>query len=322
MQKLTEYSIVGIIVILAIAGLSGATPLVFSQSVSNPCTAQLTYSVTTATYVNQNIGLSVPVTVSCPFNNSLSSSLYAVGSVTDTSTSNSFNLGSVSGVLPYSTTNANYYGRLTFTLPPSVLGHTLQISVYVYGGGLYGPVYTNNGQQYGSQLAVQSETVQINPTNYSSNWSPYYNVPSCYNGVNCYNAYQSPYGCYQNSYCNYMSPYGCYQNSSYCNYANGSNGFPSQCQGSGSSMTTCSGYLYLSQNGCTELVVPMNGPYSQQVYQYYTFTNMPSSSAHTSGAWVTVTGQLSVNESGGQMSQNPNGAACPGNSINVSSMSP
>jgi len=86
-------------------------------------------------------------------------------------------------------------------------------------------------------------------------------------------------------------------------------------------MTTCSGYLYLNQNGCSELVVPINGPYSQQVYQYYTLTNMPSSSAHTSGAWVTVTGQLSLNEGGGA-SQNPNGAACPGNSINVSSMSP
>jgi hypothetical protein len=314
MRKFTEYSIMGIIVILAVAAFSGAAPLVFSQSASTPCTAQLTYSVTTAAYVNQNIGLSVPVTVSCPFNNSLSSSLYAVGYAVDSS-SGSVNLGSVSTVLPYSTTNANYYGRLSFTFPPSVLGHSLQISVTVYGGGQYGPINLN-GQYNGSQMAVQTETVQINPSSYSSNWSPYYYGPSCYNGVNCYNAYQSPYGCYQNSYCNNLSPYGCYQNSSYCNFANGST---AQCQGSSSSTTTCSGYLYLSQNGCSELVVPMNGPYSQQVYQYYTLTNMPSSSAHTSGAWVTVTGQLSVNQSGEMVS---NGASCPGNSINVTSMSP
>jgi hypothetical protein len=304
MQKFTKYSIMGIIVTLVIAMLSGVTPLAFSQSSSMACTAQLTYSITTATYVNRNIGLSVPVTVSCPFNNSLSSSLYAVGSAADTSMSTYPSLGSVSTVLPYSTSNANYYGRLTFTLPPSVLGHTLQISVTVYGGGQYGPINLN-GQYGSSQLAVQSETVQINPSNYSSNWSPYQNVPSCYNGENCYNYNQSPYGCFQNSYCNYAN-----EPVTQCHVTTpGSN-----------NTTTCSGYLYLNQNGCSELVIPINGPYSQQVYQYYTLTNMPSSSAHTSGAWVTVTGQLSVNQSGAQVS--PNGAACPGNSINVSSMSP
>jgi hypothetical protein len=147
--------------------------------------------------------------------------------------------------------------------------------------------------------------VQISPSSYSSNWSPYQNVPSCYNGVNCYNANQSPYGCFQNSYCNYAN-----EPVTQCHVTTpGSN-----------NTTTCSGYLWLNQNGCTELVIPINGPYSQQVYQYYTLTNMPSSSAHTSGAWVTVSGQLSVNQSGAQLS--PNGAACPGNSINVTSMSP
>jgi RecJ-like exonuclease len=39
-----------------------------------------------------------------------------------------------------------------------------------------------------------------------------------------------------------------------------------------------------------------------------------------SGTWVTVTGLLSVNQSGAQVS--PNGASCPGNSISVTSMSP
>ncbi|HYW00397.1 MAG TPA: hypothetical protein VE862_02945 [Candidatus Acidoferrum sp.] len=308
MQKLTEYSIIGIIVILAVAAFSGAAPLVASQSTSTACTAQLTYSFNTALiipgneFVNQNIGLSVPVTVTCPFSNTSSTSLLAVGSAVDSSTS--LNLGSVSAVLPYSTSNTNYYGRLTFSLPPSVLGHALQISVTVYGGGQYGPINLN-GQYNGSQLAVQTETVQVNPSNYSSNWNPYYNVPSCYNGENCYNANQSPYGCFQSTYCNYA------------------NQPVSQCQvtTSGSNnTTTCSGYIYLGHHGCTELVIPINGPYSQQVYQYYTLTNMPSSSAHHSGAWVTVSGQLSVNQSGAQ--GYPNGADCPINSISVSSISP
>ena len=86
------------------------------------------------------------------------------------------------------------------------------------------------------------------------------------------------------------------------------------CQPSGdNNIVQCSGYLYQDVSGCTMLVVTVSSPYGILSNQYYTLHNLPSS--YTIGAWVTVTGQLYQGSN-----YAPNGAACPGNYINVTSM--
>jgi hypothetical protein len=93
------------------------------------------------------------------------------------------------------------------------------------------------------------------------------------------------------------------------------------CQSTGNSnIVQCSGQLYQDSNGCIELVVPVinwvNDPGSivTAAIQYYTLHNLPSLYPAV-GSWVTVTGQL---YSGYNFSSS--GAACPGNYINVTSI--
>jgi hypothetical protein len=90
------------------------------------------------------------------------------------------------------------------------------------------------------------------------------------------------------------------------------------CEATGSNNTVqCVGYLYEASNGCIELVIPINNPnyYESTEYQYYTLHNLPSSHPPI-GAWVTVTGQISQGYNAA-----PNGGACPGNYIDVTSIS-
>lgn len=119
------------------------------------------------------------------------------------------------------------------------------------------------------------------------------------------------YGYYQN--CGY---YGC-SNPSPGYYFNGN--YYTTCQSTGTNnMVQCSGYLYQPGNGCVELAVPVDNAYwaETRIYQYYTLHNLPSS-YDLSWSWVTVTGQLYQGYNFA-----PNGAACPGNYINVTSVSP
>ena len=86
------------------------------------------------------------------------------------------------------------------------------------------------------------------------------------------------------------------------------------CSYSVDSSVSCYGYIYQAPNGCVELVVPVysyyTGTYS---IQYYTLHNLSSTPA--SGTWVTVTGAM---YQGANTSSN--GAACPGNYINVNTV--
>ncbi len=78
----------------------------------------------------------------------------------------------------------------------------------------------------------------------------------------------------------------------------------------------CRGYIDQNQNGCVVLVIPISNPYYVEslIFQYYTLHNLPSSYPPT-GTLVTVTGQL---YQGYNISTS--GAACPGNYINVTSI--
>jgi hypothetical protein len=82
----------------------------------------------------------------------------------------------------------------------------------------------------------------------------------------------------------------------------------------------CSGDLYQDPNGCVLLVVPaltwVNDPGNVVTagLQYYTLHDLPKSYPPL-GVWVTVTGQLYRG-----YNTAPNGEACPGNYINVTSI--
>jgi len=140
-----------------------------------------------------------------------------------------------------------------------------------------------------------------------------------------YSQYCSPYGCMNapgpsyNTYNPYNPPNPWnpgYYNGAYYGYWNGN--FIQPCQSStNNNGVTCSGYIFQAQNGCTVLVIPIANAYISESYtfQYYTLHNVPSN-APPNGSWITVSGQL---YSGPNTSSN--GASCPGNYINVTSIS-
>jgi hypothetical protein len=116
------------------------------------------------------------------------------------------------------------------------------------------------------------------------------------------------YGYYPN--CGY---YGCYPSPSYTFNGN----YYTTCQSTGSNQMQCSGFEIQNSNGCILLAVPVYNGYTfeSQVYQYYTLHNLPSSYPPL-GSWVTVTGQLYQGYNAA-----PNGGSCPGNYINITSIS-
>jgi len=140
-----------------------------------------------------------------------------------------------------------------------------------------------------------------------------------------YYEYCSPYGCMNapgpsyNTYNPYSPPTPWnpgYYNGAYYGYWNGN--FYQPCQsGAFSNNISCSGYIFQAQNGCNVLVIPIaNAFYSESyTFQYYTLHNLPAN-APSNGSWVTVSGQL---YNGANTSST--GASCPGNYINVTSIS-
>jgi hypothetical protein len=139
-----------------------------------------------------------------------------------------------------------------------------------------------------------------------------------------YYQYCTAYGCMYspgpsyNTYNPYTPPNpwvpGYYQGA-YYGYYNGN--FIPPCNPLGpNNNVTCSGYIFQSQNRCTVLVIPVANQFIQEsfAYQYYTLHNLPTS-VPSNGSWVTVQGQL---YNGANTSSS--GASCPGNYINVSSI--
>jgi len=162
-----------------------------------------------------------------------------------------------------------------------------------------------------SQTTMTSTTTYPLATNYFQNCG----YSTCYPQYG-YNGY---YNGYSYGYYYGQSPYYCSYNYNSC-YVNGplQYSYNSACQSTGSNnLSQCSGYMHQDQNGCVELSVPLYSPYNTaQIYQYYTLYNLPASYPPL-GSWVTVTGQVYAGSSPGF----PYGATCPGNSINVTSIS-
>ena len=120
-----------------------------------------------------------------------------------------------------------------------------------------------------------------------------------------------PYGqnCYNSNYC--QSP--CYGYS--CGYNSDINSNPCLIT-TNTNAAQCSGFLFISGSGCVELVIPIYALIGGAVYQYYTLHNLPQSYPAV-GSWVTVTGQL---HQGLNTAPNQPALACPGNYINVTSI--
>ena len=88
------------------------------------------------------------------------------------------------------------------------------------------------------------------------------------------------------------------------------------CQSGSNNTVTCSGYLSEPSDGCIQLAIPYTNPdlLESTAYAFYSLHNTPSS-LPSPGSWVTVTGTLGQGYTPGL-----NGAACPGDYINVSSI--
>jgi len=181
---------------------------------------------------------------------------------------------------------------------------------------------TNVGIITSQTTMTSTATYPITTYPYGSGYYQNCGYSTCYPPHYGYNGYYNRnYNGYSNGYWYYygQSPYYCSYNYNSC-YVNGPSqyGYSSACQSTGSNgLSQCSGYLHQDQNGCVELSIPLYSPYNTaQVYQYYTLYNLPSSYP-PAGSWVTVTGQVYPGSSPGF----PYGTSCPGNYINVSSIS-
>lgn len=155
---------------------------------------------------------------------------------------------------------------------------------------------TNTQNQYVTQTVTSVSTVtNLATITGAANGVYTVNTAAGYIGSGSYNC--GNYGCTPPS----LGAYG-----NLCNSASGNN------------TVQCSGILSEPTNGCVELAIPYTNPdlLESTAYQWYTLRNVPST-LPSAGTWVTVTGQLFQG-----YTQGTNGAACSGNYINVSSISP
>lgn len=151
---------------------------------------------------------------------------------------------------------------------------------------------------------------------YPNSFSPNCGGNSCAYPVCSYN------GCsFQlcgSSGCTFASP-GYTASSQQCGF-NGC--YYSTCQPQSQGTVQCAGYLYKDSSGCIELVVPVanyatggGAMTPTMATQYYTLHNLPQSYPSI-GTWVKVAGQVLMGSNTAS-----NGAACPGNYINITSIS-
>jgi hypothetical protein len=184
---------------------AGQSALVFAQS----CNASLgSSSLASTQYYYNYLGINTPVSAYCSF---YGGQLYAVGDVFDTSAN--VDLGSKSTTLTPTYGGNTYTGQLSFSLPPSVIGHQLRIMVSVYGEQ-YGYYGNGNGQLLATAGQMLKLTVSYQNGYPNTNGNCYMNYNcygNCYMNYNCYGNYQNA-NCYQNNNC---YQYYCYQ-ASYC----------------------------------------------------------------------------------------------------------
>jgi len=159
-QKLAKTFTYALLVsLLAIGVLAVATGNSFV--VAQPCQVQLgSPNVSNQYYYyGGNFQLTLPVSASCSF---YAGQLYATGSAFDTTYGTS--VGNTQTVLSSTYGGYGYTGQLTFTLPTSASGHSIQFSVSVFGSqsGYYGGYYGT------SLLAQTTSTFIVGPSYYQA----------------------------------------------------------------------------------------------------------------------------------------------------------
>jgi hypothetical protein len=156
---------------------------------------------------------------------------------------------------------------------------------------------------------VTGYTVQLSISIYSGVYNGYnYSYNGFSNGSPLTTSVESVHVNANNYYVNYA---GCY----YSNNCVQSAQVYNSCHTPSSNGTVqCVGYLYQNSNSCVELVIPIVSPIGLISYQYFTLQKLPATYPAI-GTWVTVTGQLHL---GPNVSST--GAACPGNYLNVTSI--
>ena len=151
-MKTRNYALLLLVITAAIVAVGASSSLVAADA----CTANLSTITTTASNGGSYIGVQVPVSANCTSTTTANGSLYAVGDAYDTTTST--DLGSVNTVMtPVNAANI-YNGELSFSIPSTAQGDTLQISVSVYNS------------QYGQLLTTAVETIQATPANYQTGY--------------------------------------------------------------------------------------------------------------------------------------------------------
>ena len=221
-QKLAKTFTYAVLVsLLAIGVLAVATGNSFAAA-QQPCQVQLgSPNVSNQYYYyGGNFQLTLPVSASCSF---YAGQLYASGSAYDTNYGTS--VGTAQTVLSSTYGGYGYTGQLTFTMPNSASGHSVQFSVSIYGSqsGYY-------GGYYGTTLLAQTTTTfTIAPTYYQSypSYPSYSNYPS-YPSYPYYPGYSYPYysgypycsgnGYYYSSNCYGYGYYYYYHNGYYSSY--------------------------------------------------------------------------------------------------------
>src|SRR5208283_4315581 len=161
----------GAILVLALTIAIVAVVANISSVSADQCSAQLSYPAMPTSYYNSysNVGITVPVSVSCSY---ISSPLYAVGTAYDSSDNS--NVGTANAVLSPSYGGV-FNGQLVFNLPASVQGHTVQVSVSIYNNGYNAPYYGQYNQYNGgSVLTTAYISFQVYGSYYPNNPYPTY----------------------------------------------------------------------------------------------------------------------------------------------------
>jgi hypothetical protein len=158
-MKTRNYALLLLVITAAVVAVGASSSLVAADA----CTANLSTVTATAPNSGSYIGIQVPVSANCASTVTPNGSLYAVGDAYDTTTST--DLGSVNTALTSVSTANIYNGALSFSVPATAQGDTLQISVSVYNS------------QYGQLLTTTSETIQAAPTNYQTGYTAQNNYP-------------------------------------------------------------------------------------------------------------------------------------------------
>lgn len=149
--KICFHALLAIILVAGVLAIATNNGVAVAQQ---PCQLQLGQPNASVQQYGGNLQLTLPVSASCSF---YAGQLYVTGSAYDTTYGTS--LGTAQAVLSSAYGGYGYTGQLTFTVPSSAQGHSVQFWVSTYGGqnGYYG------GHYGGSVLAQTSSTYVVNP---------------------------------------------------------------------------------------------------------------------------------------------------------------